>query len=325
MAHLATAALSRPLLQHSGAGLGCWVKRSTKNLGCSFTVGLRRKWDASDRYLRMRVQSEDVNFGKLARGLLHRMELQLQTDVDAMGDQAVSNAVKAAALANAFADKDLAQKLQGSPTDLLDAAAGLAFIPRLVSRRSTGQKLLDSDEEQESEEELLKLVRLSLVPLARHGRTESRDYGQGGIYVPTSPRRSVGEDGAASSGDAAAAAEDKVLSPRALARQLLDRWRLFVASPDSPSADSESEPFLLTRGPAPLARAVRALALARVQLQKERPKSRVPLLFAVEPCLWHSVALFRHRPAKGASDQGGGSHFVVLRLLLREEPDKVSS
>ncbi|CAE8656305.1 unnamed protein product, partial [Polarella glacialis] len=109
-----------------------------------------------------------------------------------------------------------------------------------------------------------------------------------------------------------------VLSPWALARQLLDRWRLFVASPDSPSADSESEPFLLTRGPAPLARAVRALALARVQLQKERPKSRVPLLFAVEPCLWH-------RPAKGASDQGGGSHFVVLRLLLREEPDKVSS
>eukprot|EP00933_Yihiella_yeosuensis_P028684 TRINITY_DN22504_c0_g1_i1.p2 TRINITY_DN22504_c0_g1~~TRINITY_DN22504_c0_g1_i1.p2 ORF type:complete len:159 (-),score=33.46 TRINITY_DN22504_c0_g1_i1:515-991(-) len=76
-----------------------------------------------EQYLKMRVKAEGTNFGRLAGGLLARATSQQQTDVDALGDAAISNAVKAIALANSFAQQQ-------------ESAFCLGFVPEMITEQA---------------------------------------------------------------------------------------------------------------------------------------------------------------------------------------------
>merc|ERR1712216_484583 len=145
-----------------------------------------------------------------------------------------------------------------------------------------------------------------------------RDFSRGGLYVPTAKGGAFGPDTAAAIADAAntGGLRDKALAeaylpqradtPTELARNIMSRW-LQVASegPGRPGIaaadgvfDEHRSPFVLTRGPPALGRAVRALAFVCADLSKERFASRGVPKLAVEPLLWTREA---HQTASGES------------------------
>lgn len=258
---------------------------------------MRTKWDAADRgHLQMLVRAEGVNFGKLASGILHRVSDDLSTDVDAMGDASVANAAKATALANAFGSKE-------APTHPV-----VGFVPRLLEREGE-----------------LKLARLELRAIPRHPLP---DFSQGGIYVPTARggafgaeasdlARARGPEGSRARAMADAYLPQKADTPTELARAVMSRW-LRATEPPKRRAKAEVAPtsgqnlFLLTRGQAALARAVRALAFVCADLQKPRLVEAGAPRLVVEPRLWATER--PSEPGRPAGAQPWRSRFVVLVL-----------
>lgn len=265
--------------------------------------------------MQMLVQAKGVNFGKLASGILHRVSDGLSTDVDAMGDASLANAAKATALANAFGSKEGSDALR--PV--------VVFVPRLV--------------EKEGE---LKLARLEVRSAPR--RTLP-NFAQGGIYVPTAQGAAFGPSDVTMSrgpeGSRARAMADAYLPQRAdtpteLARAIMSRWLRATELPGrgherqnrrrkpqrageigDDSEASQNNPFLLTRGPSSLARAVRALAFVCADLRKPRLVDAGAPQLVVEPRLWETE---RPRdfdqPIRG---QVWRSRFVVLVLQRADE------
>jgi len=214
--------------------------------------------------LQMRVRGADFNCARLAGGLRVRAEAELRTELDAVGDEAVSNAVKAVALANKFLERG--------------SSASLAFTPALVESGGEGS------------EAARKLVRLSicreLIPPARRSE-EPEGFSHGGIYV------SLDAASAGSRARGGGSAEARVATPTELARTILGQWLRF-ASPEvrsaararasgaqrNPVAGRKLAPFVVTMGPSALARAVKALAFVCADLGKEH-LSQAPALVVV--------------------------------------------
>lgn len=234
-----------------------------------------RKFIADDSHLRMRVKGDGANLGRLAGGILARARERLVTDLDAVGDNSVSNAVKALAMANAFAQQE-------------GSLAGVAFRPTMALDASGTTRLM----------------RLEVFP-RQHGEGEAdEDFTRGGIYVPVSSatasrrgRRRQPDD--SSSPEKSSPSEDldddvatppSVATPTELARTVLGHWVRFVAPevryaarpttaprPARPRDGSVGEvrygrkraPFLITMGPPAVSRAVKGLAFAFGDLGKE--------------------------------------------------------
>jgi len=226
----------------------------------------------------MLVKAEGVDFGRLAGGVLARAREKLDTDLDAVGDAAVSNAVKAVALANELLGKER-------------PGAIIGFLPKLAAEEGEGGR---------------KLVRLTICSLeASNNRSaadgsaapleqEQVDFSRGGIYVPVDAA-TAGRRGAASraqaTGDGADGTGVGVATPTELAKTVLGEWLRFAApalraaaraaaasraagGPAMAAASSASAPgrqrapFLFTIGPAAVSRAVKALAFVCSDLQK---------------------------------------------------------
>lgn len=217
----------------------------------------------------MRVQADSVRFGKLARGLLHRTQDDLDTDVEVMGDVAISNAVKALGLANAFAEKE-------TPPSL-----GVCFVPSFMESYGS---------------EPLRKLSFSILRRPSSLRSDCQDFSRGGVYVPTaqhcafSPRsreaveRAGGPRGTRGRAMAEAYLPLRADTPTELARVVMKHWLRFSATANTEAP--KRAPFLLTRGPPALARAVRALAIACQDSRKEHNAARGVLPLAVDPILW---------------------------------------
>lgn len=232
--------------------------------------------------LRMRVKADVTNFGALAGGVLaHVRSSGHPVELDAVGESAISNAVKAVALANEFAGQE--------------GSASMAFEPRMVVDEA-GRKLL----------------RLSVQARPRQAEAPPTDFSAGGIYVPVDAK-SAGQragGGVAGAKDVGAAATASLAwgTPAGLARTAMGEWMRFAA-PElraagraaamqramgtgpgvaSFSADEaprrDKAPFLLTMGPPALARAAKALAFVCGDLQKDHVIG-VPMLVVV-PRFW---------------------------------------
>lgn len=215
--------------------------------------------------LRMRVKAEVTDFGRLAGGVLARARGGLVTELDAVGEDAVSNAVKAVAIANAFAEQEASQ--------------GVAFVPEMVS-----------------EEGSRKLLRLVVSPRPRGAEKLPGDFSQGGIYVPVDmaaagargAQARGGRGGGGEGGDAAR----RPATPTELARTALGQWLRFAApelraaargaaagraaggageavakAGDAPGRGRA--PFLLTMGAPALSRAAKAMAFVCSDLQSD--------------------------------------------------------
>ncbi|CAK0804251.1 unnamed protein product, partial [Prorocentrum cordatum] len=168
--------------------------------------------------LRMRVRAQGVDFGRLAGGVLAQARAQLGTDVDAAGDLAVSNAVKALALANLFAKQE--------------SSHGVVFVPLLV----VGDGGVEGAAAGER-----KLVRLSVSPRRLHSAAgagavaypeDGEDWSQGGIYVPADAAAAGRGGGAADRAGPATssgrgteeAAAGSPAAPSRLARTVVGEW-----------------------------------------------------------------------------------------------------
>lgn len=214
--------------------------------------------------MRMRVKSKVSNFGRLAGGVLANSRVGTSTDLDAVGEAAVSNAVKAIALANEFA------KAESSP--------GLAFSPQMVTDEETGSKLM----------------RLAVLRRSADAEAPPKDFSAGGIYVPV--------DSSTAGSRGASGAAEGISTPSGLSRAVLGEWMRFAApelrlerraaaagvqlgdASSLPDARRQSSPFLLTVGPPALSRAVKALAFVCADVQKDHLLGCPPL--CAVPCFW---------------------------------------
>lgn len=270
---------------------------------------VRHKWDITDDHLDFHVRADGVNFGKFASGILLRASQGLSTTVDAMGDLSMNNAVKAMALANAFAAKE------DSSSKARDCAAvSIAFVPRLVERK------VDNPGEKN-----LKLVSCQIVPMSIQSLTlqQSQDFTRGGIYVPAARvSRSEGREGTASP-----TVNDNT-TPTAVAKRIVNHWRLRFKTEGNSS--SSKDPFLLARGSSSVACAVRALCFVCADLQEERLALQGLPGLVVQPLLWQRTPkrAAKEDAARVVTGKGGGAgvlaanaasgdsgRFVVLRLL----------
>eukprot|EP00746_Dinoflagellata_sp_MGD_P030326 gnl/MRDRNA2_/MRDRNA2_171913_c0_seq1.p1 gnl/MRDRNA2_/MRDRNA2_171913_c0~~gnl/MRDRNA2_/MRDRNA2_171913_c0_seq1.p1 ORF type:complete len:268 (-),score=37.86 gnl/MRDRNA2_/MRDRNA2_171913_c0_seq1:18-794(-) len=86
--------------------------------------------------LRMPVTSTNINFPKLAGGIVHRCRQGLPTQLEAMGAGAVSNAVKSLVLANSMAQSPLDPEKRPAhyPQDA-DDMKRVCFIPSFESEK----------------------------------------------------------------------------------------------------------------------------------------------------------------------------------------------
>lgn len=162
-------------------------------------------------------------------------------------------------------------------------------------------------------------------PAAVVPNPEADGFSHGGIYVPTAQGGAFGHDSAAAIADAAniGGPRDKALAdaylpqrastPTELSRNIMSRW-LQAA----PGTEERRLPFIVTRGPPALARAVRALAFVSNDLSKARHEARGVLKMVVEPLFWTREAA---APVNGR-DQRGASRFVVLRLVPAPNQNK---
>eukprot|EP00929_Paragymnodinium_shiwhaense_P098601 TRINITY_DN60087_c0_g1_i1.p1 TRINITY_DN60087_c0_g1~~TRINITY_DN60087_c0_g1_i1.p1 ORF type:complete len:317 (-),score=35.70 TRINITY_DN60087_c0_g1_i1:226-1176(-) len=265
----------------------------------------RHKWDAATRHVRMKVQSRDVNFGKLAAGILLRAEGQLATDLDACGTEAASNAIKAVALANAFAAKD-------------GHNVRVAFVPRMVREKGS----LSNDQ--------IKFLRLLLryrTPI----QGDELDLSKGGIYVPTAAFGAYGVDANEAAfkarvglrGSPEREISDAYVPRRAdtpfeLSQKVMSRWLRYTSTASSPSdAKAVTSPFLVTQHPLALARAAKALAFVCSDLAEERLRKQAPGL-VVEATFWTKP----RNPVDQNSNGSGatGTKCVVLRLRPLDRP-----
>lgn len=249
--------------------------------------------------LQMLVRAQVADFGRLAGGIYMRSRSELHTDLDAVGDEAISNAVKAIALAN-----EMAVKEQGRN-------AAIAFVP----------VLLDADGGK-------KMVRLTVCRPPTDGTSaasaisggssgsqkgvdrdsaKEEDFSRGGIYVPIDAKAAGkrGTNRRPSDAPGSAEAEPGVATPSALARTVLGEWLRFAApalrgamraaaasrASGSPAtavvgagavAGRRRRPFLFTMGPPAVSRAVKALAFAREDLRQKQHLTGSPH-FAVVP------------------------------------------
>lgn len=224
---------------------------------------------SSSKASHIRVKAEVENFGRLAGGLLARAMRGEKTEIDALGDAAVSNAIKAVALANAFG-------IQQS-----QAPIRLAFEPILT------EASLDR-----TSKETKKLVRLVVRPQQGSSFAEDHDFSRGGIYVSAGSQEN-----------------SKSTTPSQLAKTALGEWSRFAApdlrqatraaaarkaasggKDASATAFSASvqgrkqPPFLVAMGPPAISRGVKALAFVCADLKKDH-LAGIPALL-VEPRLW---------------------------------------
>jgi len=270
-----------------------------------------RKFIADDSHLRMRVKGDGAKLGRLAGGILARAREHLGTDLDAVGDNSVSNAVKALAMANAFAQQEGSLK-------------GVAFRPTMALDASGTTRF----------------VRLEVFPREHDDGESSEDFARGGIYVPvssgTATRRgrirqpedqsSLPEKSSSSQDLEDDAPPPSVATPTELARTVLGHWVRFVA-PEVKFAARPAEtqraarhgdassgevrygrkraPFLITMGPPAVSRAVKGLAFAAGDLGKEARFS------AVAPFL--VVPRFTQRTK---TDKYNGEETVTRLLVL---------
>lgn len=234
---------------------------------------------ASDGMLRMRVKTEVADFGKLAGGVLVRARGGQCTELDAVGDVAASNAVKAITIANSFAAQE--------------GSAGVAFMPEMATDQG-GTKIL----------------RFIVSPRPAGAEDLPTDFSRGGIFVPVGAK--AGQGGNAASSGAGTAAENATVAtvntPTQLARTVMGQWLRFAApelraSRRSAAAARAAEggdaqarassvatsrrddaPFLVTMGPPALSRAVKALAFVCNDLHQEHLAGTPP--FLVVPRFW---------------------------------------
>lgn len=253
------------------------------------------------------------DFGKLAGGVLLECEKSVMMEMDAVGELAISNAVKAVALANTF-NKSLPQ--------------GITFVP-LMTTDENGSKLL----------------RLIVHRRAADTGDPPKDFSQGGIYVPvdakTAGRRGRGSTAAQTKdtkADAeAGAASIKVATPTDLAKTVLGQWTRFAApelraaaraaamdrargGPGTATASAADVPrrgevpFLLTMGPPALCRAVKALAFVCADLHKDAEHLvGIPALTVV-PQFWEKQTVDRR------TEEEKTQRAVVLWLAYRVSP-----
>lgn len=247
--------------------LACAARRAGVGLPRGLATGSGRGIAAvADEALAMRVRSEVGDFGKLAGGIWARARDQRRTELDAMGDAAVANAVKAVAIANVFASQE------GAP--------GVAFVA----------SMLTGDEDR-------RCLRLSVSPRPPGAEAPPSDFSHGGIYVPAD-HRAAGARGAASASSRTAKTGEapRTATPTELSKTVLGQWLRFAAPElhtgmrseeraPGPRPARQKAPFLLSMGPLPLSRAAKALAFASSDLASARHLAEAPA-FAVVPCFW---------------------------------------
>jgi len=271
----------------------------------------------------MRVKGDTrAGIPRLAEGVLRRAHSHLETSMDAVGVASVSNAVKALALANAFAAR-------GAPAG--EAADGVAFLPAMAVRTM---------EDGDGSNDGTKLLRLSVMRWSV-AAPENVDFSHGGIYVPVDGEASGRGGRAAAASDSASGSVNAsgkgkgehgvtaparqqarvmaqtVSTPTALAEVVLGHWLRFVSpelhhavraaaarhaagredvavvATDKTVKGRQRPPFLCTMGPLALGRAVKALAFAHGDLCKEDRLRGVPP-FVVVPRFWENRRVDRY-------------------------------
>lgn len=242
----------------------------------------------------MRVKAENVDYGKLAGGILATVNRDGIVDVDAVGETAVSNAVKAMALADAFAEKD--------------GLAGLAFAPLMVQE----------DAEDGQQRRFLRFA-VSRRPAWATGTAIAPDFSHGGIAVPSA-------SGAVAAELSPNGRPQTLLTPSELSRTVLGEWLRYAAPklrydlrPKQENGKVElgrggrrNAPFLVSLGPSALSRATKAIAFARSDINKAEHLAGAPS-FLVVPRLWTK---------KGKDKYGAEKESKVTVLCLVREVEE---
>lgn len=220
------------------------------------------------------VRGKDADIGKLGGAILSSVRGSRPVHLDAVGNDAVSNAVKSVAMANRFSDANCVCFTPCMETD----AAG-------------------------SHEGGTRFIRLVVTVL--DGLPVFNETSKGGIFVPSSPVKAAAAQPQAGHGAAVTAA-----TPTDLSRTLLGEWVRFAApgvryaeraaaaarstggDPDAAAAAARSEiprtpvgrqrePFVIAVGPPAISRAAKALAFAHGDLCKEKRFVDVPRFLVV--------------------------------------------
>eukprot|EP00929_Paragymnodinium_shiwhaense_P080273 TRINITY_DN41853_c0_g1_i1.p1 TRINITY_DN41853_c0_g1~~TRINITY_DN41853_c0_g1_i1.p1 ORF type:complete len:339 (-),score=77.39 TRINITY_DN41853_c0_g1_i1:13-1029(-) len=244
---------------------------------------------ATKDLLRLRLKA-DASVQDIGSGIIGRMRQGLPTEIDAVGDGALSAAVKAIATANFFAEKEASTKR-------------VAFVPVMATDNSSN--------EQEGGTKLMRFFLSDAVELPADEQPED-GFERGGIYVPvrlseatpgTTMRGRIRRGAGSSYGvDDSGGSVERLATPTELSRTVLGEWVRFAAPrvrfsaraakagrelaefDETKKVGRRRAPFIVTKGPPALARAVRAAAFAAGDIKKEKRFEDVPP-FAILP-IW---------------------------------------
>lgn len=216
---------------------------------------------------RLKVKAEVKDFGKLAGTIVAVVKSGRGAEVDAVGDTALSNAVKAVSLANIFGQQD------GLP--------GVSFVPQMVAEKLEG----------EAEER--RFMRLKVQAL--HGvspKEAIENFNHGGIFVNASAGKT----------DNSASKPSDPQTPTAIAKTIMGHWLNYSdpgrRAPEGAAATPRRRaPFVVTMSPLALSRAVKALAF----VCKDLSAGHAHLAGVPPPIVWPRV--FERRGVKNEKEK----------------------